>query len=693
MTKTHAELLASFVDHFSRAIKQEMAAMREQLGSFEIPLFEGRKGEVDRKLERENVRLVYRLQSGDARLFPGMECSLRLSGTDCLVRVEEVDGLLVTLQSGRTIDPGAGTATLVIYPWFLYEKLLSALGELNEKTFFVSQALMLFGKIKPTLTARQLRRDHHSLNDSQRAAVQLCLNGNLAFVWGPPGTGKTTTLAHIVDELLGNGFRLLVLSTTNAAVDQAIARIVRVPALTEDVEKGRIVRIGRSDGLTHGTSLSEVVTRLHASHQVALERDVARRLEVSGKLDKTRQVLEELQRAHEPIQRDLFGKIGTRRLPINLGAVFSATRCAALLEAPHSLIAGLLRRRMERLNLNRNLLDGRITHSRQVIQSKEQGVVDNARLVLSTLTNAYFSPLLMNQRFDVVIVEEASMAVLPTLFFAACLGHDKTVMVGDPCQLPSIVQSDADYVRKVMGRTIFEVTVPEPERSPFVALLDVQYRMHPLIGGLVSDSFYGGKLTHAANALECATIAGFEPFPGSPLVVLDTMGRSVCRKSANGSSRVNDETAHACTDMALKAVRSGALSVAIITPYAEQARAIRALLKADGANDERIECSTVHRFQGQERDVIILDTVDAEPMAPGVLLSERGPHSSAQKLINVAISRARGKMVIVADVPYFTLKAPGGVLARVIKRALQTGRREEFGFAPGVMFPGYRAIH
>ena len=45
------------------------------------------------------------------------------------------------------------------------------------------------------------------------------------------------------------------------------------------------------------------------------------------------------------------------------------------------------------------------------------------------------------QRFDALIVEEASMAVLPALFYAACLGRRKTVMVGDPCQLPAIVQS------------------------------------------------------------------------------------------------------------------------------------------------------------------------------------------------------------------------------------------------------------
>jgi superfamily I DNA and/or RNA helicase len=119
--------------------------------------------------------------------------------------------------------------------------------------------------------------------------------------------------------------------------------------------------------------------------------------------------------------------------------------------------------------------------------------------------------------------------------------------------------------------------------------------------------------------------------------------------------------------------------VAIITPYVDQARAIRARLKQQAGDQEQlrqIECSTVHRFQGQERDVVILDTVDAEPMKPGVLLSERGAHSTAQNLINVAISRARGKLIVVADVRYCERRATGSVVTKMVVRALAVGCRE-----------------
>jgi hypothetical protein len=79
--------------------------------------------------------------------------------------------------------------------------------------------------------------------------------------------------------------------------------------------------------------------------------------------------------------------------------------------------------------------------------------------------------------------------------------------------------------------------------------------------------------------------------------------------------------------------------------------------------------------------VVILDTVDADPMKPGVLLSEQGPRSSAQNLINVAISRARGKLIVVADVGYFEQRAPASVVAKMITRAVGLGRRESVAWA------------
>lgn len=487
--------------------------MRERMGPYEIPVSEGEP--LDAPQGGERVAYSFRLHQTSDKLVQGGECNLLTDHSDDLVTVVSIDGDRIVLTSGQPLDLPDGRATLVIYPWFLYERLQEALRGLGENDgFHTDTALSLFGKTPARhLQIRDAATDHvaDSLNPSQRQAVALCLVRTPAFVWGPPGTGKTTTLSHIVLSLLRLGQRVLVTSTTDA------------------------------------------------------------------------------------------------------------------------------------------------------------------RLVLATMTNVYMSSLMSDERFDAVIAEEAGMAVLPTLFYCASLARSRVIMVGDPQQLPPIVQSSDPFVQQAMGRNIFHVTVPEPHRSDLVVMLDTQYRMHPHIGDLVGDVFYEGRLRHGAATGELNRIAACAPCPGAAIVVADTAGTSTCRTPDRSYSRFNETHAAIAVKMARQAVDGGAGSVAIIAPYVEQVRQIGRLLAADPALSDRVECRTVHRFQGGERDVVIVDTVDAEPLSPGRLLSDRLPTSSAANLINVSVSRARGKLVIVADAPYFRRRDPAGIISRVLAAAQRLG--------------------
>src|SRR5262249_40858169 len=196
---TSAGILEVFISHFKRAIRQEMDAMRERKGTFEIFLTNGERMESSET--SGGGQYTYRLSSNDEKLVAGIECTLRTMKGEYLVRVERCDDRMITLSSGRPIETGSGEASLVIYPWFLYENLLTVLLEIDPSRFSIDRALTLFGKVPAVFKRVELLRAHSVLNESQRAAVQLCSNSNLAFVWGPPGTGKTTTLARIVAEL------------------------------------------------------------------------------------------------------------------------------------------------------------------------------------------------------------------------------------------------------------------------------------------------------------------------------------------------------------------------------------------------------------------------------------------------------------------------------------------------------------
>ena len=320
-----------------------------------------------------------------------------------------------------------------------------------------------------------------------------------------------------------------------------------------------------------------------------------------------------------------------------------------------------------------------MAHHTAAIRDLEARVIDEAGVVMCTLTSAYLSPLMKAQRFDVLVAEEAGMATLPALFYAACLCREKALMFGDPRQLPPIVHSREDFVQRAIGRSVFEVTIPDPAQPSIAAMLDVQYRMHPVIGGLVGRLFYDGRLTHGADVERNAAIAARAPYPDHPLIVLDTEARTTCQRAAKGNSRVNPASAEITAQLAFDAVTAGAGSVAVITPYAAQARDIRRLLVARRVGDA-VECSTIHRFQGRECDVVIIDLVDAAPMRPGVLLSG-GSHTDAANLINVSVSRARGKLIVVADVGYFEAQAAGAIVTTLLRDASRDGIRLQLGAA------------
>lgn len=386
-------------------------------------------------------------------------------------------------------------------------------------------------------------------------------------------------------------------------------------------------------------------------------------------------VLDKLRERSGGEQMELFGAAQSVALSArDLEAIFARGNILRVRRfAPEHQIR-LVARRAGRLERVLELLEGEIRRVSLELQSREGVVVRRARVVLATMTNVYISKILEEERFDAVIVEEAGMAILPTLFYCATLARSKAIMVGDPKQLPPIIQSRDTYVQRAMGRSIFEVTAPEPHHSNVVVMLDEQYRMHPSIGDLVSLLFYEGRLRNGIAAEAREAIVAREPFAGMPLVVIDTEGRAMCAAHPGSGSRFNEESARICAEIATRAVCEGVESVAVITPYVEQSRLIRRLLAGHAGKGHGVECSTVHRFQGNERDLVILDLVDAAPLSPGILLSDFHAGSSSRHLLNVSISRARGKLVIVSDMAYFRACASGSLVTELLEKAAATGK-------------------
>jgi len=122
--------------------------MRERRGSFEVVLTDGRRNVLDEP--EAGASYTFRALSLDDKLVAGLECTLRASAAERLVRIDRIDGAEVTLWSEHSIALEDGHAVLVIYPWFLYEKLLKVLEEIDLHCFAVERAMTLFGKLDAT---------------------------------------------------------------------------------------------------------------------------------------------------------------------------------------------------------------------------------------------------------------------------------------------------------------------------------------------------------------------------------------------------------------------------------------------------------------------------------------------------------------------------------------------------------------
>ncbi|MDP3509231.1 MAG: AAA domain-containing protein [Candidatus Melainabacteria bacterium] len=80
-------------------------------------------------------------------------------------------------------------------------------------------------------------------NASQASAIYKSFSSSLAVIWGPPGTGKTRTIARVVEAHLNAGRRVLFVSHTNTAADAALEAIAEQLADTF-YNQGKIIRLG-----------------------------------------------------------------------------------------------------------------------------------------------------------------------------------------------------------------------------------------------------------------------------------------------------------------------------------------------------------------------------------------------------------------------------------------------------------------
>lgn len=82
-------------------------------------------------------------------------------------------------------------------------------------------------------------------------------------------------------------------------------------------------------------------------------------------------------------------------------------------------------------------------------------ILCEAKVLATSLTKVTTAKQLEDQEFEVVLVDEASMAPMPSLYFVAAHATEKAILVGDFRQLPPIVLAECQMAQKWLGRNMF----------------------------------------------------------------------------------------------------------------------------------------------------------------------------------------------------------------------------------------------
>jgi len=260
-----------------------------------------------------------------------------------------------------------------------------------------------------------------------------------------------------------------------------------------------------------------------------------------------------------------------------------------------------------------------------------------------------------SEGFDLVIVDECSKATLPEWIMAMCVAR-KCILVGDHKQLPPTFceeESDAlDTLAESKARLIKDGVIDkifENLPATMKGQLGKQYRMLPHIGSFISENFYNSSLEHDREETDHEfTHFGWFTYESRGFRVPAQQGGVL--ENQREIEIITHNLVEMCRRIKEKAANSKQrkLSVAVITPYRAQCRALKdAIRKLDFKEYMAVEVDTVDAFQGRQADIVFFSFV--RTIGPATFYSD-------SRRMNVAISRARDAVYLVGDLKYIKSK-------------------------------------
>ncbi len=546
-------------------------------------------------------------------------------------------------------------------------------------------------------------------NQSQHKAIQTALENEISVIEGPPGTGKTQTIINLIANILSRNLKCAVVSNNNTAIDNVYEKLEEeniefvaarlgssenVETFFEEVDNEALNKVLQTLFPAYGFNTNYRIKVLSRSMKTIHEREVKesslkiklehlkveyRNFKNKGipfinikRMLKSKNYIDLMHKLETPGRMTWFQKLIIRfkykvnlkktnisDLIINLENLYYKKKIDEIEQdiklLNHGVTPGKKENTIKELKeLSKTYLLSKLQYRYKNLQTKDfdkasykrdyNSFVKRYPVVLST-THSLLNNMPNQFMFDYLIIDEASQGDLLSSIIAMNCAK-RVVIVGDSKQLQQI---DEDRLFETSQQLALEYNIPNHYRYEKnsilqsvlkavtnipITLLKEHYRSAPDIISFCNNMFYDGELIPMTTN------------SGTHIKIIKTAPGNHARRNPHGSGLYNQRE---IDELKIILKNKDPSTIGIITPFRYQANLIQTTF-----NNELLQADTIHKFQGRQKEEIILSFV-ANSLEKNKDNIENRLYDflTNEELLNVAISRAQNKVIaIVSDKIY-----------------------------------------
>lgn len=597
------------IEEYKKALLREKYFLQKE-GGRKYKVTDGKKLNTNRGL----VTYAFDMES-ELFLSDDAPITLKVGLREATGSVLVCEGFNISVMIDKDFGDTISSAMISVEPWKLLESQVNRLESINASDTLAIRLMQDGPNLATSETINMIAK-------GQNAAHEKIEDSDITIIWGPPGTGKSYTMANVAIDYLSQGKTVLMVSHSNISVDGVVNQVV-----------DQLKTSGRNDWLRHGKVLRYGYVR---DEKLEANRDA---VAFNYALDRN------------PDLKHQMDILTEKKKTLKRGGTAMASQL--------------------------DLVEKDLKKLRGMIRAEESKFVQKADMVATTISKAVIDHIFDDRKYDLVMFDEVSMAYVTQLICAARLAYEKFVCVGDFNQLSPIAQSEAAKVLQVDVFSYLGIIDSQGNihNHEWLVMLDEQRRMLPNISAFPSKYVYKNLLKDHPSTGQKVAIANRLPLAGEAMSLVDLAGTYCAADKNMDNSRYNIVSALMSFALALQTEHKGNTeAVGVITPYAAQARLIGAMIQDElGNTSGEISCATVHQFQGSERDTIIFDAVESYPGNQAGFLMTKNDNRALVRLINVAITRARGKLVVVANSKFWlsALEGKNNFFVQLVKYLIE----------------------